>query len=525
MNNTTQSRIDNAAVLVKQGNLASAHFALKKILRKEPDNIAALILNAEILLRSGRYQDSADETSRLFELDAASFNSTLQLQLGHLCFENELFFLAAQLFEWVKTKKKADVLSLYRLGISLRRLGEMYSAEQSLLQCIKLRPGVAATYLQLGHVYKATGHIDRAEYYYKRYITFSATEKGAGYWSLADLKSYTFSDDEIAAMKREVKLRQEELPQSSALYFALGWAAEQKQNYSEALDNYNKGNAIQARLKPFHAEHFSQLVSELQNVKGEENPVRESDTPVPIFIVGLPRSGTTLIEQILSAHSKVQATDELPFLERIALKLEMSGGYGKRLSALSEEERKFLKRQYLNGVAAYLKKESDYFIDKFPGNYLHIGLIKRIMPESIIIDVRRDPRDTAISAYRQLFNAGNEFSASFDGIHEYYKGYLALIKHWQFAYPNQIKVMNYEQLVTVPLEEIQSLLDFCGLESEPGCFEFYKHKRAVMTPSVIQVLQPMYTSSIGQWRHYEEYARDDMLRLGNLREVEALPNI
>jgi tetratricopeptide (TPR) repeat protein len=520
MNNSVESHIDRAADLSKEGKHVPAHFAIKKVLRKEPNNISALIVSAEIQLHSGNQADSVDTINKIFEFEPATFNSTVQLNLANICFENELYFMAAKLYEWVRTKKRATVLSLYRSGISLRRLGSMYSAEQRLLECIKLRPEVAAAYLQMGHVYKATGHIDRAETYYKKYIALSATEKGAGYWSLADLKSYVFSDMEVTKMKRETQLMEDNLPQSSALYFALGRVAEQKKNYSEALENYNKGNSIQAGLKPFHAEKFDQVVSELQTVHGEENPARSSEKPIPILIVGLPRSGTTLIEQILSAHSNVQATDELPFLERIALYLEMNGGYAKRLSALSEGERKLLRQQYLNAVSPYLEEESDYFIDKYPGNFLHIGLIKRFIPEAIIIDARRDPRDTAISAYRQLFNAKAEFSSSFDGIYKYYQGYLAMINHWRSEYLDQIKTVNYEQLVSSPNQEIPALLDFCGLESEAGCFEFYNQKRAVMTPSASQVRQPMYTSSIDQWRHYEEYAQDDMLRLLSLKEVK-----
>ena len=194
----------------------------------------------------------------------------------------------------------------------------------------------------------------------------------------------------------------------------------------------------------------------------------------------------------------------------------MNGGYPSRLAALTEDERQFFAHQYVTGARDYLQQDSDYFIDKYPGNFLHIGLVKRILPESIIIDARRDPRDIAISAYRQLFNVRNEFSATFDGIYEYYKGYLAMMEHWQSAYPNQIKTLHYEQLVSSPDEEIQALLDFCGLQSEPGCFEFYKQKRAVTTPSANQVSQPMYSSSIGQWRHYEEFAGDSMSRLQSL---------
>lgn len=516
MNDSVQSRIDNATALLNEGKFTPAYFEIKKVLRKEPRNVAALIVSAQIQLRSGKQTESVDIINEIFDLEPASFNSTLQLQLADICFENELFFLAAKLYEWVRAKKQATVLSLYRSGISMRRLGSMRSAEQRFLECIELRPDVAATYLQMGHVYKATGHVGRARMCYKKYIGLSATEKGTGYWSLADLKSYTFSDKEIADMQRELGLMQENPPQLSALNFALGHAAEKAENYSEALEYYNSGNAIQARLKPFKTEQFNHIVSELQTVDGEKDQARNNEKPIPILIVGLPRSGTTLIEQILSAHSQVQATDELPFLERIALYLEMNGGYTKRLATLSGEERALLRQQYLNGVSPYLEGESDYFIDKYPGNFLHIGLIKRFMPEAIIIDARRDPRDNAISAYRQLFASRGEFSTSFDSIYTYYQGYLAVIDHWRSAYPEQINTVHYEQLVTSPDEQIAALLEICGLESEAGCFEFYKQERAVTTPSVGGVTQPMYTSSIGQWRHYEEFIKDDMQRLASL---------
>jgi tetratricopeptide (TPR) repeat protein len=474
---------------------------MKKVLRKEPDNVAALIVNAQIQLRSGHQVDSVDTVNRILELEPVSFNSKVQLQLADLCFENELFFWAAKLYEWVRSKKRATPLSLYRSGISMRRLGSMYSAEQRLQECIELRPEVPATYLQLGHVYKATGHTDRAVRCYKKYLATPGSEKGTGCWSLADLKSYAFNDSEVAAMEHELELRQDDPPQASALCFALGHVAEQKGNYREALDYYDRGNAIQAELKPFREEQYRQIVSSLLNVGGEESPARVDQKPAAILVVGLPRTGTTLIEQVLSAHSRVQATDELPFLERIALHLEMNGGYSKRLTDLAEGERKFLRQQYVNGASAYLQQECDFFIDKYPGNFLHVGLIKRIMPEAVIIDARRDPRDTAISAYRQLFNTRGEFSASFDGIHAYYEGYLELIDHWREAYPGQIKTLHYEQLVQSPEEEIPALLDFCGLEYEP---------------SAGGVRQPMYTSSIGQWRNYEEYARESMERLASL---------
>ena len=514
MSENLESRIDEAESFFQQGRLTSAHFALRKVLRKEPDNIHALILSAELSLRNRKRMESVDFINRLFDREPESFGGAIQKRLGHVCFESELFSKALQAFKWARLEEIQDDLSLFQLGISHLRLGEMQSAQQRFMECMK--PEFADAYLQLGHVYKAMGNSEGAAEEYKKYVEFSPNGKGTGYWCLADLKLYTFDDGDITQIKREMASRQEDLPQLSALQFALGRAAEKNKAYSEAMRYYDAGNTIQARLKPFHVERYHRIIAGLRTVGADQKPTRSDNKPVAILVVGLPRSGTTLTEQILSSHSRVQATDELPLLEDIALRMNISGGYLKRLSVMTEDEKKGLRQQYISGASAYFKQDSDFFIDKNPKNFLHIGLAKRIMPEAVVIDVRRDPRDVAISAYRQLFNFTHEFSTSFDGIYEYYKGYLQMIDHWQSVYPNQIKTLHYEELVSSPDEQIEALLSFCGLESEPACFEFYNQQRSVMTPSVGQVSKPMYTSSIGQWRHYEEFVPDGMSRLGSL---------
>ena len=516
MSEDLRIRIDRAEVLLQQGHLPSAHFALRKILRKEPDNIHALILSAEHRFQDRRQTESVDLINRLFAMQPEHFGGELQKRLAHVCFENDLYAKASQLFEWARLAAMQDDLSLLQLGISHFRLLKTQDAKQCLVECVKSRPDFAAAYLQLGHVYKAMGNSEDAAENYKKFIEFSPHAKGTGYWCLADLKSYTFDDDDIAEIRREMESRQDDLAQLSALQFALGRAAEKNKDYSAAMRHYGDGNAIQATLKPFNAELYHRVISGMQTLSADENPTRSDAKPVAILIVGLPRSGTTLIEQILSSHSRVQATDELTLLDDMALRMNMSGGYLKRLSSMTENEKMDLRQQYTSGASAYLKQDSDFFIDKNPKNFLHIGLAMRFMPETIVIDVRRDPRDVAISAYRQLFNFTNEFSTSFEGIYEYYKGYVEMIDHWQSVYPNQIKTVHYEELVNSPAEQIEALLSFCGLGSEAACFEFYKQKRAVMTPSVGQVSKPMYTSSVGQWRHYEEFARDGMSRLESL---------
>jgi tetratricopeptide (TPR) repeat protein len=523
MSQQINPHIEMAAACLRDGNLPSAHTSLKRVLRRDPENVDALILYADLSLMRGETAVSEDIVDKLFDLGPRSFTAPQQKRLGGICMQNELYSMGLMLFNLVRERGESDAASLYQEGICLRSLGNLKDAEQRLQECLRLRPAATAPYMQLGHVQRWMANADRAAHYYKRFISLSKKEKGTGYWCLADLKSYEFSDAEIEAMHREVAMQEGNLPQLSALYFALGSSAERNKDYARAIDYYRKANDIEAKLKPFHVERYRGTVAGLQSVTADEKSVRTKSGPVAILIVGLPRCGTTLIEQILSAHSRVQATDELHFLEKVALRLEMNGGYATRLSSLTKEENEFLRQQYIDVARDYLKGDTDFFIDKYPDNFLHIGLIKRILPESIVIDARRDPRDVAISAYRQLFNVRNEFASSFDGIYEYYKGYLSMIRHWNTVYPNQIKTVHYEQLVMSPDEEIRDLLDFCGLETEPGCFEFYRQKRAVMTPSVSGVTQPMYTTSVGQWRNYESHISDELTRLESLIDRDQSP--
>jgi tetratricopeptide (TPR) repeat protein len=511
-------KLNEAEASLQQGNFVSAHFAIRKVLRRDPDNVTALILAAETALREGKRMEAMDVANHLFDLNPAAFDGTRQKRLGHICFENELFDMAAQLFAWVRQKRQHDDLVLYQAGVSLRRLGRMPEAEEWLLECVRHRPEVADPYRQLGHVYKSLGHRDAAIENYRKSIELTADTKGSGYWCLADMKNYTFTEDDVAAMERELAAAPNDM-QVSALHFALGWAAEQRQDYASALEHYHRGNAIQGKLKPFRTAQYRHIIADLRSVPADsQQPAAGQEGPAAILIVGLPRSGTTLIEQILSAHPRVQATDELPFLERMALRLEMNGGYSKRLAGLSDADRRLLRQQYVNGARTYLRDESDFFIDKYPGNFLHIGLVKRIMPDAIVIDARRDPRDTAISAYRQLFGQRGEFASSFEGIEAYYEGYLAVMEHWRSLYPGQIITQSYEALVQSPEEEIRSLLQSCGLDDEPACYRFYDNERAVTTPSAAQVSQPMYTSSIGQWRRFEAQAGEAFERLASLAE-------
>jgi hypothetical protein len=322
----------------------------------------------------------------------------------------------------------------------------------------------------------------------------------------------------IAEMQGHLRQCARNRPEVSIMHFALAIAAEQRQDFTEALRHFQAANEIQSKIRPFRAEAYTHLLNSIQAAKLSPSTELKKSHARPLFIVGLPRSGTTLVEQILAAHSKVVATDELPYMERIGFELERAGGYGNRLSTMTDDEKSRYRAQYLNEVARHTGTKAHHFIDKNPNNFIHIGLIRVLFPEALIINLFRDLRDNAISLYRQLFSVGHDYAASFTGIETYISGHLTIMKHWQALYPDVIRTQSYEDLVNDPDVQIKDLLDFCQLAPEPACFEFYKSKQAVLTPSASQVSVPMYTSSIGRWLVYKAAFSKEFSQLTALQE-------
>jgi len=224
----------------------------------------------------------------------------------------------------------------------------------------------------------------------------------------------------------------------------------------------------------------------------------------PIIIVGMPRTGSTLIEQILSAHSKVEATDELMLMSDIAISLEHAGGYATRLRRLQADKVSELVARYLRLSEIFRPEQKIQFIDKNPNNFLHIGLIKRLFPSAKIINVIRDPLDNALSVYKQFFAEGHEYSYSIPGIIFYWQGYLTLMKHWDAVFPGQIYHLDYEALVKTPEPQIRQLLAYCGLAAEPLCFTPHLSERPVLTPSAAQVRNPISAKSLGSGLQYKQ---------------------
>ena len=300
------------------------------------------------------------------------------------------------------------------------------------------------------------------------------------------------------------------------MLFALAVAYEQQGRLEDAFIAVSEANLVLAEHRPFRAEQFFKLVQSLVTEVTEPAAPVAYDGPTPIFVVGMPRSGTTLVEQILACHSDVEATDELPFLERFALGLEETGSYARALARFTPEQQENFAARYLERVAPYRRQGLGHFIDKNPANFLHIGLVKAIFPQAKIINVVRDTLDNAMGVFKQYFNRGNDFSYSMQSIIYYWQGYVTLMKHWEELYPGDVLHVSYEAMTRDADGSIGKILDYCGLPREEACFRFWESDRPVLTPSAAQVRNPITDAAVGSGLKYEQFIAPNIPALAEI---------
>jgi tetratricopeptide (TPR) repeat protein len=376
-------------------------------------------------------------------------------------------------------------------------------ARMSYEKSIELKPEQPRVWLSLGHVLKTIGARELSEAAYHEAIS-QDPGLGEAYWSLADLKTYRFDDAQIERM--EAGAAREDLPMAdrAGFCFALGKAFEDRALFPEAFAHYARGNALKSAADAFDMDGFLEVVHKLKaapgELDGERRPARSG--PTPIFIVGLPRSGSTLLEQILASHSQVDGTMELPHILNYVREMTAGPGYPEALDDLDEAGFRALGQRYLDETASY-HGDAPYFIDKMPNNFLHIGLIVRALPQAIIIDARRNPRDSCFSIFKQNFARGQLFSYDLTVLGRYCEAYTDLMAHWSALLPGRVLRVQYEDVVANSESEIARILEHCGLPFEPSCLRFYETDRAVRTASSEQVRQPIYSSSVGHWKHFE----------------------
>tara|TARA_B100000700_G_scaffold179651_2_gene198343 strand:- start:4065 stop:6044 length:1980 start_codon:yes stop_codon:yes gene_type:complete len=385
---------------------------------------------------------------------------------------------------------------------------------------------VAGVYVAKGHLLKTLGDTKGAVACYQQAYQLQPLF-GDAFWSLANLKTYRFDESEYQRMQAAVSANETRVEDKIHLNFALGKALEQQEAYDESFSYYRRGNVLKRETSQYKSEVLSQRVDAQVEYFDRDTVARWTHTSAqhrhltPIFIVGLPRSGSTLVEQILAAHSQVDSTLELPNIPAIAHELNGRQVDRKKplypyiLDELSAQQVEQLAQRYVDETRVY-RSEAPFFTDKMPNNFRHIGLIKRLFPEAKIIDARRDPMDCCWSAYKQLFAEGQEFSYGFDTLADYYRDYLRMMKHWNQVFPGQIYTVFHERLVNDPELQITNLLNHLELEVEQQCFSPHQSDRSVKTASSEQVRQPINTKGIGQWRKFEAHLAPLKKALGDV---------
>jgi tetratricopeptide (TPR) repeat protein len=396
-------------------------------------------------------------------------------------------------------------------------LGDYAQALPMYREILNETPNDPELHLSVGHALKTLGQAQDAIASY-RAATAIRPQCGEAYWSLANLKTYRFSESEIAAM-RAWEAANVQPADRYHLCFALGKALEDRGEYPESFTFYERGNALkkaECRYRPEPLERSAQQQALL--CTREFFAAREGfgcADPAPIFIVGLPRSGSTLIEQILCSHSRVEGTMELADIPRLVQDFrerdDAAPRYPGVLAELSAQDCMRLGEKYLQDTRAY-RKGKPLFVDKMPNNFRHLGLIHLLLPNAKIIDARRDPIACCFSNYKQLFASGQQFTYSVDDIARYYRMYVELMAHFDRVLPGRILRVQHEEVVEDLAGNVRRILEFCGLEFEPGCIEFHKTERTVHSASSEQVRKPINRDGIDQWRHYDPW-------LGPLKEA------
>jgi tetratricopeptide (TPR) repeat protein len=522
---TQDPKLLAAASALAEGRIAQAEAALRAHLKQYPTDVVAIRMLAEVAARLGRNASAETLLERCLEL-APSFDPARHQYAIVLQRQNKSAAALAQLDRLEKADPRNSTYQNLK-AVVFAKIGEYRESISLYEEVLAAHPEHPRIWLSYGHALATAGREQDSTAAYRNSVRF-APDLGEAYWSLANLKTFRFTAAEKQAM--QTQLARSDLSDEARCHFdfAMGKALEDESNYKESFAHYQCANRLRRQRVNYDAHEMSEFVQRSKGLLTAEFFAQREQFGIsahdPIFVVGLPRAGSTLIEQILASHSQVEGTMELPDLLMIAGTLagrkapSDAARYPTVLAELSLEASEGLGRQYMEQTRIQRKTAKPFFIDKMPNNFLHIGLIRLILPHAKIIDARRHPMACCFSGFKQQFAEGHRYSYSLEDLGRYYREYADLMAHFDRIGAAKVHRVIYERMIEDTEAEVRRLLAYCGLEFESDCLRFYENDRPVRTPSAQQVRQPIYRDGMEHWRNYEPWLEPLKRALGDALE-------
>lgn len=514
---THNTRLQPIIDLHRQGQTEHASQLCDEYLTHNPDDVDALYWRAMMLISQEKLKQAAPLLRKATSIEPTFLDAMIALgkvrtQLGRVKGAARIFWRATKV-----DPTSAD--AFHGLGVLYQQLGKLEKALTFYEKSAARKPN-EFVYANIGHVQKGLGDLEAAATAFHQALTINPHFTKA-YQSLGSLKQYRFTKDDITAMKTILTTAILSSDEKSAVHFSLGKAFEDLADYNQAFEHFDKANKLARKNITYQSKHTQSLTDTIINTFSAEFLKAHADSGnksnAPIFVVSMPRSGSTLVEQILASHSMVLGGNELPDLQQVSSKsktlLNNQSDFFSNLSNLTDEHFNHLGTMYLERVKKRYKTTKPYFTDKMPFNFQLIGFIQLILPNAKIIHVKRNPVDTCMGCFKLPFNENHEFTYDLIELGHYYCQYDRLMKHWHNLLPGKIFEIEYEALVNNQEAQTRRLLEFCGLPWEESCLAFYNTKREVITESAGQVRQPIYKHAVGQWKNYEPFIEPLLMAL------------
>ncbi len=509
---TRDPQLMYAATALCENRIPDAEGTLREHLKRHPTDVAAIRMLAEVAARIGRYADAENLLTRCLEL-APGFAAARHNYAMVLHRQNKSESALTEVGRLLADEPRNPGYRNLKAAI-LGRIGEYAASIEQYQSVLAEYPNQSRVWMSMGHALKTAGRNAESIDAYRKCIAL-APHLGEAYWSLANLKTFRFTAEETQAMRAQLARTDLSVDDRFHFEFSLGKALEDAAEFPESFGHYAEGNRLRRAAIRYDADENAAHVQRSKRLFTREFFAERAgwgcEAPDPIFIVGLPRSGSTLIEQILASHSQVEGTMELPDVAMLARAVgnrtsrEPGAGYPRSLTRFNAEEIRAFGERYIRQTRIQRKNGTPFFIDKMPNNFAHTGFIHLMLPNAKIVDARRHPLGCCFSGFKQHFARGQNFTYDLAEIGRYYRDYVELMAHFDEALPGRVHRVFYENMIEDTEGEVRRLLAYCGLPYEEAVLRFHENQRAVRTASSEQVRQPIFREGVDHWKHYEPF--------------------